>query len=1362
MVKSRFFFFLFALLSFYATAANTPTVTPTVSPSVTPVFTGDSSCRIESEITLSELKQLWGFSSTFQAKELNGLSDTQIAANAKNPTPLGQPLIINNYYNQEPASVPISKLALLLNKKPEEIAAKLGKNPTDLLTKSEAQALAETPEQSNSILGLFGSSVSVKQQPDPVNQYVVKLNSGRVVSLAGLENLRELSHNSCMLDRYIESQVSYFGLADKNYYLGFHRNGQVKQESHISSSTTNAILNLGKDGKNMIVPKFYENTAIFFSTWDTLSTILNWGIAGLGSSTAIDTKEQIDKLEKKQVILNKRNSEVVQSAQATSFLEQRRNSALDELSHLTQGTDDYVKVQNKIKGYDKNLANLDNEIASIGEDVQKNSIASMDATEKELAKLKKVSESRALLGQRAAARSIIFGFGFLGPARFFYSINEALIFSSNSFNDNDYASLKNNYIKVYAKNEVLKEFRYATNNLLLGLGGIEELVAGSFNVGVPADAFSTGPMYVINEPSAPDSTSNTVSSEVKGTSYSSFSKGAHDSWIVKTGWQGKSDFQTLEKITPFSDYARVALEANQLPPNILLNRKDFQKTETIAMALAIPFMFRKAIPQLSSRLVNLLPLLLSTNLVLAAGVDQYKVNQFKCNENDIQTYKNWYIASVLLDSGINFYLPELRVNVMNSWRDQRQALITSAEKAESSVFTQLFSKSGAKYTGTIGAKTALNLLSYTSPFQMTAWYASSAMQQYASTCYDQQYTITSWQTLKGLPDASSTSKLSDVVKPLKGIFDKTPLASLFSNNTVELQGRDELINFKAAFDNQESNLELKDLYYMHVDFGSSQAHGVLNQVDKKNNSCFENLVGNGNVRISAKDGIQLKDKNGNIIANFNSDDWKKRAAFAKDDFDHGRTIIPNKLVSFKLTCPNPFIISSSGKIQGNPSCPEVACLFNVLSSMTGRNSQDLNDYLGKTRMVYTSEGAASFNDKYIRFAYSVEKKREDVVKVDQPKVLEEYKTDKGIVRKVVDPLAVGGTKLVMSTVQGLINVVKGDTSNDSEAINPTRDSQEIIPEISSPGTEVVGRDGTGSLVVGGKVYLNGYVNNPDKEESLSVGGFETLISSNARMEYDSATGRVYLAFYVLGGALPGSVKSVEVSNSKNVESNGKPAESIKIDKVNAVTGGNEEEVAKLNAALKQLQQKGGFQMFETEKYLYYFTTDDKGNSILRICDKAIGTCRDVPITGVSKDGNNITVQTPEGNYKFNFGADQRGNPTLQVDGPNGFQDFSKLLSARAPGGILVFDPNTGWQLLNAQDIPWDKKFQQNGVSFYANPDGSVKGVPDTNLLGNQQTQTPDIGSSLIANLPGVPSSVYGLIAFIVTLTTAVIVIRLKK
>ncbi len=1362
---------LLLLLGFYVTAVtltNNPTDNTLPSGTADPQITilGDSSCRIESQITLSELKTLWDFNSGFQARELNNLNDQQAAAGSKNPSSLGQPIIINNYMNTESQSVPISKVAQLLNKKPEEIASQFGRPVTGLLTKSEAQALAETPQQQNSILGLFPSSPSVNQKANPIDQYLVKLPSGKTVSLAAFENMVPLNTGTCLINKFMDAQISYVGVTDKNYYLGFHKNFEVKKESHISSSTTNAILSLAKDGKNMIVPEFYRNTQIFFSTWDTVSTILNWGLASKASANVEDTKAGIEQINKKLAFIEKQSGTIskaeaeIRASTATitglqndltvatrsasviptlesqiTSLKSKKTLSFKESESLKQFESDLAaanldkaklsKIETDIKGAEATQARWVNERDNDVGIKNKETTTQLQDEEKNLNQLGKVAALQVKAGVKGAARGIILGFAFLGPARYLYTINEAILFSSNDFNENDPVSLKNNYIKVFAQNTVLADFREATNQLLLGLGGLEEFVAGTTGLGVPSDAFSTGPMYIVNEP---------LPSQTKGSSTSSFATGPNNHWIVNTNWKGSSDFQTFEKINQLSGFARVSVEANQLPPDILLKRANIAKTESALLILAIPFMFSKEIPAFNSRFVNLLPFLLTTNLVLTAGIDNYKVSQYACKEKDIQTFKDLYLAMVLLDTGQNWFLPKWQVNSLSKWTKSPNGLTS-------------FKKNTA------------NLFAVTSPFSEIAWYLSSRMEQYASTCYDQKATIASWQELKSVPDASATSKFNDALKPINNLLNKTLLGGLFSGVGDPLAGRDELINLKASFDDQQSNLELKNLYYMHVDAGSTQWHGLLNNANNK--SCFERLQGNGDIKISPADGIELK-RNGNTVANFNTEDWKKRAAFSKDDFDFGRTIIPNRLVSFQFSCPNPFIIDSKGNIQGNPACPEVNCLYNMLSSMTGRNSQDLTDYLGVTKAVYTSEGMATFTGTNVRFDYSVYKDRSDVIKQQEDTAIKQVQTDKGVIKEIADPAVNGLSHFVISTTQSGVDWIHGLLAgNDSDSIHIARDQEKIVPELSSPGVDITGRDGTGKLIVGPQVYLNGFITDKYKENTVKIGDFQTLISKNARMEYEPSTGRVYLAFYTLGSALPGSINGIEVSNSNNKDANGKAVNSIRLDKVNPVVGANEADVAKLNAALKTLQKDGGFQMFETEKYLYYFTTDAKGNNILRICEKAVGTCRDVQISGITRDGNNITVQTPEGAYKFNFGTDQRGNPTVQVDGPNGFQDFSKLISARSPGGILLFDPNNGWQLLNAQDIPWDKKMQQNGVSFYANPDGTVKGVADTNLLANQQVQGNDVASNFLANLPGVPKTFYGMMAFTFLLLFSVFFIRAK-
>jgi hypothetical protein len=290
----------------------------------------------------------------------------------------------------------------------------------------------------------------------------------------------------------------------------------------------------------------------------------------------------------------------------------------------------------------------------------------------------------------------------------------------------------------------------------------------------------------------------------------------------------------------------------------------------------------------------------------------------------------------------------------------------------------------------------------------------------------------------------------------------------------------------------------------------------------------------------------------------------------------------------------------------------------------------------------------------------------------------------------------------------------------------------------------------------GKVVLRGQYRGASVEE-LEIGDLHTLITQNGRLEFNPANKELHVALYVVTEVRAEPVKGI--GTGARTERDGTP--SILIQNLQPVTPGDPA-VRELEQAVKKLQQDGGFQQFDTKNKTYAFGTDEAGNPVLKIVDKVTGKVDTVKITGpVTHDPvtGEVRVPTERGEFKFKIDM-QNGQPTLTVTDPNGLRDIAALLAARAPGGILVFDPQTGkWQLLNGQDIPLNPDFASKGLSLLGSPDGA-RGVARDSLLSQPRRpgrETAGLGA--FAALPSWPEHPLALAAMLAALLAGVLFVR---
>ncbi|MBM3282066.1 MAG: hypothetical protein FJY86_01850 [Candidatus Diapherotrites archaeon] len=175
-----------------------------------------------------------------------------------------------------------------------------------------------------------------------------------------------------------------------------------------------------------------------------------------------------------------------------------------------------------------------------------------------------------------------------------------------------------------------------------------------------------------------------------------------------------------------------------------------------------------------------------------------------------------------------------------------------------------------------------------------------------------------------------------------------------------------------------------------------------------------------------------------------------------------------------------------------------------------------------------------------------------------------------------------------------------------------------------------------------------------------------------------------------------------------------------------------------------LEKNGPFQVFETENkrfILYSKLVDGECKQFFKVIDKNTGEVYDQPIEDIfqNEDGT-ITIKTEDGlSHSLKF-TDENGKPVLTYDGQS-----EVLRSASGKGGSFYYDPNKGmYYAENAQLIPLNENFKNQGVGFQANPDGTVSGKAGDNVFNINTAQ----GGEGLFNIPSLPETLAGLLAFV--------------
>jgi hypothetical protein len=193
--------------------------------------------------------------------------------------------------------------------------------------------------------------------------------------------------------------------------------------------------------------------------------------------------------------------------------------------------------------------------------------------------------------------------------------------------------------------------------------------------------------------------------------------------------------------------------------------------------------------------------------------------------------------------------------------------------------------------------------------------------------------------------------------------------------------------------------------------------------------------------------------------------------------------------------------------------------------------------------------------------------------------------------------------------------------------------------------------------------------------------------------------------------------------------------------------------ARVEAFNQILAEKGPFDVFNTDKFIFIFYTDKDCNKKMRVINKETGEIQDFNIRAITPSPKGFEVIDDQGKkHSFEFNA-ENGVPTLTY---NGIESLLKSMSG--PNGSFWYDPDTGqWVAENAQLLPLLEAFKQKGIQINIGDDGKVKGVPGGNPLNINIGQNP----TTPFNLPSLPENKLNLLLFLIVLLTVLTFTNIK-
>ena len=1318
------------------------------SPSTTSPFNVPGVCEVN-EMTPEQTQYFWQQTQGFRADEINALQGADQLANRPS-----QNVNININVNQPGEGVyelsTISRFLGLDEAKTKEAARSLGKAPTDRVTQEQAQQLAKkygkgANEMSDFINSLKGSP---SEERAAYENYKLKLLSGAEIPVKSLQKNIE-NTASCMINSaHIQGKVSYVSSLSEEIAISFDgAPSKANTANRLWAEKTNADLDF-QGANTLVIPKHYEELVKKLHFWIATDTLLT----AAQMATFFGGVSSLDKNREKLREIEDRATKYGSSPQTVHILDAIHHDTIkSEIYSLESRTKiSRIELEQSLDSIEGGLAARYSPRDPITGNIIPTPLATLQTNPGFAAEHSAIQKTRNELAGTTIAPA--------GDATSIFNNHAADIRATGRINEEESREIAKAKIRTRADSDYTKTleelngreyetdlkkmkanlqrrtgdfwFRTMLGMAWLGPGRFVFELTDAINfVQLPGKGFSDNYILVMaNNQDVAGEFRRATNWVLSGTVTDAISDLTEEGVPTAAYWVGNLFFvnQPVEDATTprvtqsttsfLSQTGKWRITTNwagksdALLAEELTAQSEYARLplEVKGKAWGMKIRARREFETFYQTMTYLVPILnwrlLGTEQAAVTGIRLVAYDQYVSNYvNPASFKKDEQCDSQVIDDYVAKYRALTIANQVIGWAPifggWAKGFATSAS------LTASFAKKAGIMTGALFDNYVTTIVKVIDPITLAQGYYASEALEYASACKDDQYTVIAYQSLKkkggvGLGEQLKAVSTNDLLSKLN--VGKAALGIGEQVNTASLN---EYVNLRTELEQQHSDVNARKLYYLHFGDASIQWLPSL-QADQPAACMRKCLDSDTSTTCLDETGAKKCDKEGNCVGLANKD----RALNHLELDNYAATLIPNKYITTTLAgCPGSvFQIDGLKNLEltASQSCAGAQCMRTQLQYLTGRPiGSDLTASLGHVTGIYTSSGSGQIADGIIRF----------------------------------------------------------------NAFNPINDKIELR----SPGIEVIQKATSSdeallkqaaALIVNGdgSVVLSGYLNGQTIEQA-NVGELRTIMTERGRINY-LGNGQVQIFLHTLAQIDASLIRGINTAPVQANECSDAPGlTGIKITNLNGQPGVGDAAAAELNSALQKIQGCSGMHILETADKKYIFTKDENGNPILRVIDKNTGEVTDYKINGpLRQEGNNIIVPTDKGDFKFNLGMGENGQPMLSAIGPNGLNELLPLLAARGLGGILMFDPRTGqWSGFNGQDLAMNPNFATRGQTISADSNGNVRGAPTDNLLMPASRRGTTSGNAL-ASLPSWPEDNLSIIVLIIITLAGIAIVRFKR
>ena len=1298
-------------------------------------------CEVN-EMTPEQVRIFWDQTQGFQAQEINSLKDAAIINNK--PTQNAQQITININTGGEKV-YPLSTVLRFLfgddEEKSKEAAHSIGKELTDRVTEEEAKILVNkyAGGRGGEFADLLGQLKGSPSEETPsYENYKVKLINGAELPVKALRNVIEETQ-SCMINNaHIQGRVSYVSSTSKDIALSFDGSPSKKNTpNRLWSQETNADLDL-QGASTLVIPKHYEEMVIKLRTWlaaDSWLTLAQMSIFLGQSSYASNRLKKLGEIE----------ARTAQFTENPIILSNINNNPLKKSVFNTGGRLDITagEFEQALNEIEASVANAAQQgyitparqqakvqtITRIRNDLQQNMQAglapgdsatslyrryeselSTDVGELSKEEIREMRSARERVRKEADRLEL---YDELGNTRYeadLAKIKKRLQSRSGEF-----------WYRIYLGMAWLGPGRFIFE--ITDALNFHQLSAKQFadnyiliradNTDIAGDFRRTTNWLL----------SGTVTDVISDLTEEGIPTAAY--WVgnllvINQAVEEQMGTTSTTSVTSFTTQGgKWNVSTNwKGKSDAIITEELNAKSEYARLPMEVKgkiwsakIRARPEFQSFYSSMKIIVPLLSWGLLGGAEGAAITGVRLFAYDYyitdivNPSKTTKEEECSSAKIDEFVSTYRALTIANqavgfapIYGSW--------LKVFKSQNNKVLSFIGKAGLPGVK-VFEKYLQGVIQIIDPITMAQGYYASQALEYVSHCKDDTYTIVAFQSLK----RKATAGISD---KLKGISTNDILSKLNVGNAVRQTANEidtasmsEYVNLRAELNNQVSSVTADKLYY--VGFKDASIQWLPSLSPDQPASCQRKVLDGDNKAaiMDPKKGTCILDKKTGVCTDIAN---SERTAYHFESDAFASTIIPNKYITTTLAgCPGGvFQVDNAQKLSliASGGCAGAACMLSQLQALTGRPiGGDLTPILGRVTRVYTTGGVVDIAGGIIRFSGS--------------------------------------------------SAINGQAEIRSPAIE--------VLQTATSGQEVAYKQAA-KIVVNGdrKVYLRGYITSENAEEEVEIGELRTVMTERGRINYLGA-GQVQVFLHVLSQIDASLIRNIATAPVQQGQCADDGLPGLKITNVEGQPGLGDDAAAELNAALEKIQGCGGMKKLETKDSIWEFTKDADGNLVLRHINKNTGEVTDSKITGpIRKEGNDLIVPTDKGDFRFNIGMGENGQPQLSVQGPNGLSELLPLLKANGYGGVLIYDPRTGqWGSFNGQDLSMNPNFATRGQTISADSNGNVRGLPTDNLLYPQR-RTAANGSNALASLPAWPSETPAIAILILITLAGIAVVRFRK